>query len=313
MQKLSVIICTHNPRGESLQRTLEALRKQTLPKSDWELLVVDNGSTPPVAQMFEVVWHPLARHVREEALGLTPARRRGIMESTAEILVFVDDDNVLAPDYLEQALAVGAQWPFVGVWGGSCVAEYEAPVPDWIGDQLWRLTVFEVKEDVWSNLRDNFATFPVGAGMCVRRAVARRYVEWCGQNKISSALDRSGKGLGGYGDMDLCQCAIDIGLGTGRSTKLKLTHLIPAARLTLDYFVRHMEGDAASQLAYRAMRGLPYRHLAKDNLFHELVWQLSWLVHRQPWERQHLHAAYRRGIKKGLELAKEIEAVRLKT
>jgi glycosyltransferase involved in cell wall biosynthesis len=313
MQKISVVICTHNPREEFLRRTLEALRNQTLSKSDWELLVIDNASDKPLAGRVDLSWQPNSRHLLESKLGKLYAWLLGMREAKADLFLFVDDDNVLAPDYLEQTLKVSEQWPFIGAWGGSVIPEYEAAVPDWVGDQLWRLTVLEVKEDVWSNLRDNFATFPVGAGMCVRRVVADRYLEWCAKNKISSALDRSGKGLGGYGDMDLCQCAIDIGLGVGRSTKLKLTHLIPAARLTLDYFVRHMEGDAASQLAYRAMRGLPYRHLAKDNLFHELVWQLSWLVHRQPWERQHLHAAYRRGIKKGLELAKEIEAVRLKT
>jgi glycosyltransferase involved in cell wall biosynthesis len=313
MQKLSVIICTHNPREEYLRRTLEALQRQTLSTRDWELLLIDNASQNPLSVRLDLSWHPQARHLQEPKLGKLNAWLLGMREAQAEVQLFVDDDNVLAPDYLEQALAVGAQWPFVGVWGGSCVAEYAAPVPDWIGDQLWRLTIFEVKEDVWSNLRDNLAAFPVGAGMCVRRVVAHRYLEWCGQNKISSALDRSGKGLGGYGDMDLCQCAIDIGLGVGRSTKLKLTHLIPAARLTLDYFVRHAEGDAVSQLVYRALRGLPYRHLAKNNLFHELIWQLSWLVHRQPWERQHLRAAYNRGIKKGLKLAQEIEAAQPKS
>jgi glycosyltransferase involved in cell wall biosynthesis len=311
--KLSVIICTHNPSEEYLRRTLAALQRQTLPIIDWELLLIDNASQNHLSARIDLAWHPQARHWQEPKLGKLNAWRLGMREAQAAVQVFVDDDNVLAPNYLEHALSVGEQWPFVGVWGGSVIPEYEAPVPNWVGDQLWRLTVLEVKADVWSNLRDSFATFPVGAGMCVRRAVADRYLEWCAKNKISSALDRSGKGLGGYGDMDLCQCAIDIGLGVGRSTKLKLTHLIPATRLTLDYFVRHMEGDAASHLVYCALRGLPYRDLAKNNLFHELLWQLSWLVHRQPWERQHLHAAYRRGIKKGLELAKEIEAVRLKT
>jgi glycosyltransferase involved in cell wall biosynthesis len=306
MTKISVIICTHNPREDFLRRTLEALQKQTLPLGDWELLLIDNASQIPLASRVDLSWHPRARHLHEPKLGKLNAWLFGMREAQPDVLLFVDDDNVLAPDYLEQSLAVGAQWPFVGVWGGSCLPEYEAPVPDWIGDQLWRLTVFEVKEDVWSNLRDNFATFPVGAGMCVRRAVAQRYLEWCGQNENGRALDRSGKSLGGYGDMDLCQCAMDIGLGTGRSSKLKLTHLIPAARLTLDYFVRHMEGDAASLMAYRAMRGLPYRHLAKNNLFQEFLWQLRWLIQRQPWERQHLHVAYNRGIKRGLSLAEGI-------
>lgn len=310
--KLSVIICTYNPREAFFRRTLEALCAQTLPKEQWELLVIDNASTEPLASHCDLSWQPLARHLAEPKPGKMNAWLMGMREAKAEILLFVDDDNVLAPDYLEQALAVGEQWPFVGAWGGSLIPEYEAPLPTWIGDQEWRLSVVTIKEDVWSNLRDNFETYPLGAGMCIRRVVARRYLQWCATNKTSSALDRSGKGLGGYGDMDLCQCAIDVGLGAGRSTKLKLTHLIPKSRLTLDYFERHSEGDAASYIAYRAIRGLPYRELARRSWFKSLVWQLSWLIHRQPWERQRLRAAYERGIKKGMKLAEEIEAAKRK-
>lgn len=310
--KLSVVICTHNPHEDYLRRVLAGLQAQTLPLSDWGLLLVDNGSMIPVAERVNLTWHPNARCVREEKLGLTPARLRGIEESDADVLVFVDDDTVLAPDYLARALAVGEQWPFVGAWGGSVIPEYEVPLPTWVGDQAWRLTDIRVTEDVWSNLRDNFATYPVGAGMCIRRRVAERYREWCGSSHNRGALDRLGKGLGGYGDMDLCQCAMDVGLGTGRSTQLKLTHLIPKTRLTLDYFVRHAEGDAASHLLYRALRGLPYRELAKRSWFRSAIWQLSWLIHRQPWERQKLRAAYERGLKKGLKQAEAIEAAKAK-
>jgi hypothetical protein len=238
----------------------------------------------------------------EPKLGKLNAWLLGMREARADLLLFVDDDNVLAPDYLEQALTVGDQWPFVGAWGGSLIPEYEAPLPAWVGDQIWRLSVVEVKADVWSNVRDNFATFPVGAGLCVRRSVAQRYLELCGRNQQRSALDRSGNGLGGYGDMDLCQCAMDVGLGTGRSTRLKLTHLIPAARLTLDYFVRHAEGDAASYLAYRALRGLPITPPQPDSWLHRLRWFLHRVKNHVPREQFEIQKAYHRGIKQGWQL-----------
>jgi glycosyltransferase involved in cell wall biosynthesis len=97
---VSVIVCTHNPRQEYLTRVLAALRVQTLPTAGWELLVIDNASKEPVAGRFDLSWHPHGRHVREDELGLTPARLRWIAEARAELLVFVDDDNVLDPDYL---------------------------------------------------------------------------------------------------------------------------------------------------------------------------------------------------------------------
>jgi glycosyltransferase involved in cell wall biosynthesis len=295
----SVILCTHNPREDFLQRVLDGLRLQTLPMKEWELLVVDNGSQFPVSGRFNLSWHPNARHIREDNLGLTPARLRGINESIADILVFVDDDTVLDSDYLEQALAVGTQWPFVGAWGGSVIPEYEQPLPAWVGDQVWRLTVVEVNEDIWSNLREGYATFPCGAGLCFRQSVGRAYWERCQIHQNAARFDRKGAALTGYGDMDLNHCALDLGLGTGKSTRLKLTHLVPASRLTLDYFVRHAEGDAASMILFRASRNLPVPEPKPTSWLHNLRWFFHRVKSRVPHEQYEIQKAYHRGIRMG--------------
>ena len=112
--QLSVIVCTHDPRPDYLDRCLAVLKAQTLAPERWELLVIDNVCDPPLACRLELGWHACARIVREDTLGLTPARLRGIHEAAADLLVFVDDDNVLAPDYLERALQVAAEKPFLG-------------------------------------------------------------------------------------------------------------------------------------------------------------------------------------------------------
>jgi glycosyltransferase involved in cell wall biosynthesis len=108
----TVIICTHNPRADYLQRCLDALCAQTLPRHRWERLVVDNQSQEPL--IIDLSWHFSARLVREDELGLTPARLRAIRESAGDILIFVDDDNVLDPNFVEMALGVAQQIPFVG-------------------------------------------------------------------------------------------------------------------------------------------------------------------------------------------------------
>jgi hypothetical protein len=304
MYSISVILCSHNPREEYLERVLRGLRNQTLSAGKWELLLVDNGSQLPLAGRFDLSWHPLARHIREDDLGLTPARLRGIRESGADILVFVDDDTVLAPDYLEQALTVGSQWPFVGVWGGNCIPEYAVPLPSWVGDQTWRLTVVEVKTDIWSNLREGFLTIPVGAGMCVRKNVCLRFLARC-DNAPSRSLGRCGTSLSGYEDVELAHCALDLGLGTGKSTRLCLTHLIPASRLTLDYFVRHAEGDAMSMMLFRASRGLPIQEPKLRSWIGSLRWLLHRQIHHVPREQYEISKAYHRGLEKGWEMVQD--------
>ncbi len=123
--KLSVIIPTHNPRPAYLQRVLDALKAQSLPKEEWELVLVDNASKEPVAERWDLSWHPNGRHVREETLGAAQARLRGIRETNTEWLVFVDDDNVLDKDYLREAVKAGQTHDFLGVIGGRIDPEFE--------------------------------------------------------------------------------------------------------------------------------------------------------------------------------------------
>ncbi len=134
---VSVIICTHNPRPDYLAQVLEALHAQTLPVLDRELLLIDNGSAEPLADRFDLSWHPNSRHVREEELGLTPARLRGIAEAKGELLVFVDDDNVLETGYLETALDIRAKYPLFEVLGGGVITgEFEIVPEEWMKPYL---------------------------------------------------------------------------------------------------------------------------------------------------------------------------------
>jgi hypothetical protein len=103
--------------------------------------------------------------------------------------------------------------------------------------------------------------------------------------------------------VELAHCALDLGLGTGKSTRLRLTHLVPAARLTLDYFVRHAEGDAASLTLFRALRGLPVQKPKPQTLIGSLRWWVHRIIHRVPREQYEIQKAHRRGLEKGYEQA----------
>ena len=239
---LSVVICTHNPRTDYFGRTLEALRQQTLPREKWELLVIDNRSEPPVSERFDFTWHPGARVVREEKLGLTPARLTGIREARGDLLVFVDDDNLLAPDYLETTLRIAGERPYLGSWSGQCRAEFEKTPPEWTRRYWGNLVIREFSEDKWSNLPRLGETMPCGAGLCVRREVARHYLHLHDAGQRTFQFDRTGGSLLSGGDNDLAACACDIGLGQGIVASLNLTHLIPSERLSKDYLTRLAEG-----------------------------------------------------------------------
>jgi glycosyltransferase involved in cell wall biosynthesis len=195
--------------------------------------------------------------VREDTLGLTPARLRGIAEATGEVLVFVDDDNVLEPDYLETALQIARDRPFLGSWSGQCVPRFETPPPAWTERYWGALCIRRFDHEVWSNLPRLADTMPAGAGLCIRRSVGERYLELHHSGARRFQFDRTGSSLVSGGDNDLAACACELGLGVGLIPWLRLMHLIPPQRLTADYLERLIEGIQFSSTLLDAQWGLP--------------------------------------------------------
>jgi glycosyltransferase involved in cell wall biosynthesis len=243
---LSVIVCTHNPAPQALQRVLDSLAAQTLPTTQWELIVIDNASAQPLAARWALDWHPHARHVREDALGLTPARLRGLAEAKAETLAFVDDDNVLAPDYLATAAALLESHPHLGAIGcGSLAPEYEVePSPTVL--RYLSLLGRRVARPTWSNNADDLSSVPWGAGLCVTREVAQAYPQLLQRMNIDHLLDRRGDRLFGNGDVAFSWTAVMIGKGFGVFPQLQIRHLIAARRLSKAYVLRYAEDNSFS-------------------------------------------------------------------
>jgi hypothetical protein len=300
MTALSVIVCTLNPRADYFGRCLTALMAQTLPADQWELLVVDNASEPPLAPRLDLGWHRRSRIVREETLGLTPARLTGIANAVGDVLVLVDDDNVLAPDYLQTALEIAANRPFLGAWSGQCRPVFEAPPPEWTRRYWGALCIRCFEREVWSNLPRLADTMPAGAGLCVRRAVAEHYRHLHETGARRFQLDRTGASLISGGDNDLAACACALGLGVGLVPSLKLDHLIAPQRLTADYLERLVEGIEFSSTLLDATWGQPG---APRKGLGRLVDRLRVARLKAPHDRM-LRAAYR-GRERAIQLLAE--------
>jgi glycosyltransferase involved in cell wall biosynthesis len=260
--RLSVIICTHNPRPEYLSRTLEALRKQTLSKAEWELLVIDNASQPAIGKLFSLAWHPNARHLREEVLGLTAARLHGIRKAQGQLLVFVDDDSLLESSYLEIAKGISECRPEFGCWGAGCIEpEYEKLPPEWLTHYVDALAIRQLDRDLWSNIPAVNRSLPFGVGMCLRRAVADQYASLCQRDFVRQSLDRAGESLASCGDTDIAVLTCALGMGTACFTGLKITHLIPERRMTRQYIRRLIASKVESAIILASLY-----EFDKDNL-----------------------------------------------
>ncbi|MBQ4333278.1 MAG: glycosyltransferase family 2 protein [Clostridia bacterium] len=94
--RLSVIVPAHNAAA-FLERCADSVRAQTMP--DWELLIVENGSTDDTRQIAARLEQedPRIRLLTSEK-GVSHARNEGVRCATGEYITFLDADDWLLPD-----------------------------------------------------------------------------------------------------------------------------------------------------------------------------------------------------------------------
>jgi len=100
--KVSVIIPTYN-RKKVLKRCLETLFNQNFSKDDYQIVLVDNGSTDGTEKMIKKLSPPCDfLFLREERKGPHIARNLGIKHAKGEIIIFVDSDILTPPDFIKE-------------------------------------------------------------------------------------------------------------------------------------------------------------------------------------------------------------------
>ncbi|NLW10078.1 MAG: glycosyltransferase family 2 protein [Firmicutes bacterium] len=101
--KASIIIPTRN-RRKVLERTLKYLFLQDYPQDQYEIIVIDDGSTDGTHKMVKAQESPCRlvclRH--EERKGPAVARNRGIREARGEVVIFIDDDIFCPPQFIRE-------------------------------------------------------------------------------------------------------------------------------------------------------------------------------------------------------------------
>jgi len=246
--ELSVIVCTHNPDPKLIALCLRAISLQTLDPSRFELIVVDNNSTPPldVERLSRLACHDV-RLVRELRQGLVFARVGGIQAAKSDLFCFVDDDNLLAPDYLTKVLDISDAEPELGTWGGMCEGRFTRRVGYLQKPWLPFLGVRDMGYEPLTGSGQEWGPWePIGAGICIRRPVAEGYVEYVEAGEVASLLGRKGKSLMSGEDSLLSRIADIYGYQCGYRPQLQLEHHITDGRLDWKYLMRLMEGHGRS-------------------------------------------------------------------
>ena len=115
---VSVIIPTFN-RASLLQDAIDSVSAQTF--GDWELWVVDDGSTDDTEVVVRSVPDPRIQYVRQDNQGVGAARNLGIDCARGDWIAFLDSDDMWLPNCLEAKLELAHQNQGIECITGGCV------------------------------------------------------------------------------------------------------------------------------------------------------------------------------------------------
>lgn len=243
--KLDIVIPSYN-RAALLECTLDSVLKATVP--EWATVgvtVVDNNSTDntrEVVRRFAEKGPGGIRYLFEEKQGRSSALNAGIAASSGELVGMIDDDEEIAPDWIEVALEAfrdDAELEFVG---GPYRGLWSAPPPAWLpGDYPAVIGVLD-GGPVRFRYDESSPSILPGGNAVIRRATLDRIGHY------SEDLGRSGEGLQGAEDVEMYKRLLAAGARGFYLPNLVIHHHVPLERLSKRYF-RRWAADHGRSLA----------------------------------------------------------------
>ena len=240
---ITATISTYN-REKYLPQVLDSLRRQTLDKSLFEIVLVDNnspGNTEEITKKFmadnpdlDVSYH------LETNQGLSYGRNRGIKEGKGKYITFIDDDAFLSEGYLEKIYNYFEAESDVAAIGSKILLHYEDVIPKWENKYLNSLLG-------WFDLGDqrlNFpeSDYPRGSNMSFRMDVFEKV------GLFNVDLGRKGGNLAGSEEKDMFKRIYDHkGMKVIYVPDAIVYHCVPIERTTAAFIKRQALGTGRSE------------------------------------------------------------------
>lgn len=246
---ITVRIVTRN-RCQMLADCLESLRRQTVPAEQFEILVIDDGSTDDTMHVVErfAATRSNVRYVKISHSGSQQAANLSVRLAQADIIASADDDTLCAPNWLEE-LVRPLDSQHVACVGGRVEPKWEAEPPGWIDDYRTLLALLNRGPNVFTLRWPHCVN---GCNMAVRRDWFERVG---GVNP-----DLVGLECFGDGETGMLLKMWKAGAQVLYSHDAVVYHRIPATRMTREY-MRWRFGSQACADAYAAFRRRPWQLL----------------------------------------------------
>lgn len=168
---ISVIIPTYNGL-DTLRKSLPTWFEQTLPKDEYEIIVVDNRSTDETRQYVEsqLPEHRNLIYLYEPKPGATNARHAGAHKAKGVYLVFADNDGLFNPECLTEILKVYYANKECAAVACKIEIQWDGDEPDWIAPYKYLLGQLNYGDEISYNI----GYYLNGGLMSVRKDVFER-------------------------------------------------------------------------------------------------------------------------------------------
>jgi glycosyltransferase involved in cell wall biosynthesis len=243
---ISVILCCHNSEAV-LVPSIRALSSQVLPDlTPCEVILVDNNCIDRTVELAMANWESKLielRVVKEKTPGLVFARMRGVREVKHDITIFIDDDNILMPDYLARVYRLFETMPGVGLIGGFNKPLTKGAFPWWFRDFMAVYACGPQAKSSGYVTRTRKHLF--GAGLSIRTEILRKIFFSEAQSYLVGRTDwRLLRGE----DSEICMKCILMGEELWYDESLCLEHYIQRKRLTWSYVCKARTGDGRASV-----------------------------------------------------------------
>lgn len=271
---LSVVICTYN-RPELLRLALTSLLRQAPANITYEVVVVDNNSTPETRAVVDEIAQSdsRVRYVRETRQGNAYARNTGVAEARAPIVAFLDDD-VTVRDHWIEIIPRTFKETNADFIGGKVLPRWEQPPPSWLGAAHWAPIAALDYGDVPVSLTADNPLCLLTANIAFKKELFAQHGEF------SAAVQRTGDSIGSLEDAEFLMRLMRAGVAGLYVPEMIVDAFVGSDRMTKQYHRRWHTGhghfyavmnDVEWERSSYRLLGVP-GHLYRETARNGFVW-----------------------------------------
>nr|WP_294518086.1 glycosyltransferase [uncultured Rhodopila sp.] len=251
---LTVCICTRD-RPQYVRDCLNGLRRQTVPRDRFTILLVDSASAAPAAaDLAGLATQHNARLVRLNQPGISLARNAGAWAARTPFIAYIDDDAIPAPDWVEAILdSIAQPGRRPALIGGRILPKWEAPLPAW-----WPRSLRGVLSIIEHEGNGEYRTTavpenlePYAANMVVH------VLSLLAAGGFGTAIGRYGDALLSDEEVQLAWTLQDAGYSVRYDSRIVVHHQIQARRLDPAWLLSRLYWQGASTVLTRRLLRRP--------------------------------------------------------